>query len=201
VPGRRDGFGGTIAHRRRGRSARILEERSVNKSDLVARMTERLGGDRMTAAAAVNGILEEIENSVARGEKVSLIGFGTFERRERAPRTGRNPQTGAAIQVDASVAPVFRAGAGFKSLLAQAANGTAAHISTPTTTSTPKNSAPKDTAKKDTGKKSARKDAAKKSSAKKSAAMSGVAATKAAVATDAGKGGKKAGKKATKKVR
>jgi len=89
----------------------------VNKSELVAKLTDRLGGDRATATAAVNGVLEEISNSVARGERVSLIGFGTFDRRERAARTGRNPQTGAAIQLAASVAPVFRPSAGFRSLL------------------------------------------------------------------------------------
>jgi DNA-binding protein HU-beta len=89
----------------------------VNKSELVAKLTDRLGGDRATATAAVNGVLEEISQSVARGERVSLIGFGTFDRRERAARTGRNPQTGAAIQLAASVAPVFRPSAGFRSLL------------------------------------------------------------------------------------
>ncbi|WP_436691864.1 MULTISPECIES: HU family DNA-binding protein [unclassified Geodermatophilus] len=92
----------------------------MNKSDLVARMTERLGGDRAAAAAAVSGVLAEIEGSVARGERVSLSGFGTFERRERAPRSGRNPRTGEAIQVGPSVVPVFRAGSRFRTLLTQA---------------------------------------------------------------------------------
>ena len=96
----------------------------MNKSELVSRLAERLGGDRTVAAAAVAGVLEEIESSVARGERVSLIGFGTFERRERAARTGRNPQTGATIQLGASAAPVFRPGAGFRSLVTQ--NGGAA---------------------------------------------------------------------------
>jgi DNA-binding protein HU-beta len=96
----------------------------VNKSDLVTKLADRFDGDRRTAAAAVNGVLEEIERSLARGEKVSLTGFGTFDRRERGPRTVRNPATGATIQVGASVAPVFRAGAGLKQLLADAA-GTA----------------------------------------------------------------------------
>ena len=98
-----------------------MEEASVNKSDLIARMTERLSGDRAMAVAAVNGVLEEIEGSVARGERVSLSGFGTFDRRERAPRLGRNPRTGEAIRVGASVVPVFRAGTGFKTLLTRAA--------------------------------------------------------------------------------
>ncbi|SFT93038.1 DNA-binding protein HU-beta [Geodermatophilus amargosae] len=92
----------------------------MNKSDLIARITERLGGDRTTAVAAVNGVLEEIEGSVARGERVSLSGFGTFDRRERAPRLGRNPRTGEAIRVGASVVPVFRAGTGFRTMLTRA---------------------------------------------------------------------------------
>jgi DNA-binding protein HU-beta len=142
----------------------------VNKSELVSRLTERLGGDRAVATAAVNGVLEEIESSVARGERVSLIGFGTFDRRERAARTGRNPQTGAAIQLAASVAPVFRPGAGFRSLLTQ--NGASTAASAPKMVVAAIDVAPK-------------KKAAKKTSKK-------------AVAADAGKGGKKA-KQAEKK--
>jgi DNA-binding protein HU-beta len=88
----------------------------VNKSELVSRMTERLG-DRTAALAAVNGVLEEIESSVARGERVSLLGFGTFDRRERAPRTARNPRTGAPVEVAAASIPVFRPGAAFRSRL------------------------------------------------------------------------------------
>lgn len=142
----------------------------MNKSELVSRLTERLGGDRAVATAAVNGVLEEIESSVARGERVSLIGFGTFERRERAARTGRNPQTGAAIQVAASVAPVFRPGAGFRSLLSQNGGSTAA--SAPRMVVAPIDVPPKKKAAKKTSKKS--------------------------VAADSGKGGKKA-KQAEKK--
>jgi DNA-binding protein HU-beta len=92
----------------------------VNKSDLIARLTERLSGDRTAAVAAVNGVLEEIEGSVARGERVSLTGFGTFDRRERAAFTGRNPRTGETIQVGPSVVPVFRAGTGFRTVVTQA---------------------------------------------------------------------------------
>ena len=91
----------------------------MNKSELVSRLTDRLGGDRTLATAAVNGVLAEIEGSVARGERVSLLGFGTFDRRERAARMGRNPRTGATIQLAASVSPVFRPGTGFRSLLSQ----------------------------------------------------------------------------------
>jgi DNA-binding protein HU-beta len=92
----------------------------VNKSDLIAKMTARFSGDRAAAVAAVNGVLEEIEGSVARGERVSLSGFGTFDRRERAPRLARNPRTGEAIRVGASLVPVFRAGTAFKTLLTRA---------------------------------------------------------------------------------
>ncbi len=91
----------------------------MNKSDLIAKMAERLNGDRSTAVAAVNGVLEEIEGGVARGERVSLSGFGTFDRRERAPRSGRNPRTGEPIHVGASVVPVFRAGSAFRTALTQ----------------------------------------------------------------------------------
>ena len=86
----------------------------MNKSDLIAKMTERLSGDRTTAVAAVNGVLEEIEGSVVRGERVSLTGFGTFERRERAPRTGRNPRTGEPMKIEASSQPKFKPGKGLK---------------------------------------------------------------------------------------
>ena len=152
------------------------EETSVNKSELVARLTDRLGGDRSIATAAVNGVLEEIEGSVARGERVTLIGFGTFDRRERAARTGRNPQTGAAIQLGASVAPVFRPGAGFRSLLTQNGGSTAA-AEAPVAA---KDAAPK--------KKSGKKAAA----AKNDSGKNGKKTAKKATAKDAKKGSKKA---------
>ena len=101
----------------------------MNKSDLIAKMTERLSGDRGTAAAAVNGVLEEIEGSLARGERVSLTGFGTFDRRERASRTARNPRTGEAIRVGPSVVPVFRAGSAFRTLIAQSDVGALSPVS------------------------------------------------------------------------
>jgi DNA-binding protein HU-beta len=108
----------------------------VNKTELVSRLTTRLDGDRAKAMAAVNGVLEEIEQSLARGEKVSLFGFGTFDRRERGPRTARNPATGQTIQLGASVAPVFRAGAGLKQLLAGAA-GSARTVAVSAATAVP----------------------------------------------------------------
>ena len=150
----------------------------MNKSELVSRLTERLGGDRTIATAAVNGVLAEIEGSVARGERVSLLGFGTFDRRERAPRAGRNPQTGATIQLPASVAPVFRPGAGFRSLLSQ--NGGPVSVEAVEEPIAAKN-----------GKKKAAKAA--KSDADKGAKK---AVDKKAVAKAPKKPGKKTGKKA-----
>ena len=124
----------------------------MNKSELVARLTERLGGDRTVATAAVNGVLEEIEGSVARGERVSLIGFGTFDRRERAARTGRNPQTGATIQLAASSAPVFRPGAGFRSRVTENGGSAARSAAAPEPATTPDVAS-----KKKPGKKAAKK--------------------------------------------
>ncbi|MBM7804492.1 DNA-binding protein HU-beta [Geodermatophilus bullaregiensis] len=151
----------------------------MNKSDLIAKMTERLNGDRTTAVAAVNGVLEEIEGSVARGERVSLSGFGTFDRRERAPRLGRNPRTGEAIRVGASVIPVFRAGTGFKTMLTQA-DGVAMSP----------------------GSAAAEGGVAKAADERSQATTSGSPVGTVVVATDAAADGrKKAGKKAAKKAR
>jgi DNA-binding protein HU-beta len=164
----------------------------VNKSELVAKLAERLGGDRAVAVAAVNGVLEEIEGSVARGERVSLIGFGTFDRRERPARTGRNPQTGVTIQLAASSAPVFRPGAGFRSRVTQ--NGGSAA----TTAAVPEQAAPTDAApKKKPGKKAAKKALAAASgpTSGKADARSSKKAPKKATAKNA-KDGKKAAKKA-----
>ena len=163
----------------------------MNKSELVAKLTERLGGDRTLATAAVNGVLEEIEGSVARGERVSLIGFGTFDRRERAARTGRNPQTGATIQLAASAAPVFRAGAAFRSRVTQNGGSTAPTAAEPT--------APTDVApKKKPGKKAAKSAVA--SAPPRKPGKADASTSKKAPKKATGKNGKD-GKKAAKKAR
>jgi len=183
----------------------------VNKSELVAKLTERLGGDRATATVAVNGVLEEISNSVARGERVSLVGFGTFDRRERAARTGRNPQTGAAIQLAASVAPTFRPSAGFRSLLTP--NGALTAVQEAVTAVVPPviiseatvaEKPPKKATKKTAAAKAAAKPAKKATADKKTTAAAKAAGAK----TDSVKVPKKAtgktakdGKKAAKKAR
>ena len=86
----------------------------MNKSDLVDAVATATGSNRAAAGEAVDAVLSSIQTTLVNGDKVTLPGFGTFEVRSRAARTGRNPQTGEAIQVKASKAPAFKAGAGLK---------------------------------------------------------------------------------------
>ncbi|MCT0042029.1 HU family DNA-binding protein [Weissella confusa] len=79
--------------------------------DLVAAQTKL---PKSETAKTVNALLDVIKNELAKGEKVALVGFGTFEVRERAARKGRNPQTGAEIEIAAAKAPAFKAGKDFK---------------------------------------------------------------------------------------
>ena len=82
----------------------------MNKGDLIAEVSEVADVSRRVAGDAVDAILDAIMRSVARGEKVTLSGFGSFEKRLRAPRTARNPQTGEQVKVPATSACVFRPG-------------------------------------------------------------------------------------------
>jgi DNA-binding protein HU-beta len=104
----------------------------MNKTQLVDVLAERLG-DRRTAAAAVDGLLETIVDKVRSGESVTLTGFGVFEGRARAARTARNPRTGAAVAVPATTVPAFRPGAGFRAAVGATAqaNGSAPAPVTP----------------------------------------------------------------------
>jgi DNA-binding protein HU-beta len=86
----------------------------MNKSELVEAVASSTGESKATAEKAVNATLEAIVGAVAGGDKVQLTGFGTFEPRDRAARTARNPQTGAEIQVAATTVPAFKAGKSFK---------------------------------------------------------------------------------------
>src|SRR5579871_5251793 len=88
----------------------------MNKRDLIDAISGRLG-DKKSATEAVNAVLETIQSAVASGDKVSITGFGVFEKAERPARTARNPATGAPIDVPASSVPKFRAGADFKALV------------------------------------------------------------------------------------
>ncbi len=86
----------------------------MNKSQLAEAAAERAGLSKGEATKALDAMLDVITNALQSGEKVSLTGFGTFEVRDRAARTARNPQTGQEMQVAASRAPAFKAGKGFK---------------------------------------------------------------------------------------
>jgi DNA-binding protein HU-beta len=94
----------------------------MNKSQLVDALTDRLG-DRKTAATAVDALLQIVVDTVRSGDSVSLAGFGVFESRARAARTGRNPRTGESVAVPATTVPAFRPGTGFRN--AVAGDGTA----------------------------------------------------------------------------
>ena len=85
----------------------------MNKADLVDRLEERLGSKR-AALEAVEAVVDVIIREVAAGNKVGITGFGTFERVDRATRTGRNPRTGEAVHIDATAVPKFTPGTNFK---------------------------------------------------------------------------------------
>lgn len=82
----------------------------MNKSDLVRHVAEGTGMTRSAAEAAVNSMLAGISGSLARGEAVSLLGFGTFGTRSRPARTGRNPRTGERLEIAASSVATFKPG-------------------------------------------------------------------------------------------
>lgn len=86
----------------------------MNKSDLVEKMAEAADISKSAATRALDGLTDAITEGLKQGESVSLIGFGTFAVRERAARTGRNPQTGASIEIAASKTPSFKAGKALK---------------------------------------------------------------------------------------
>jgi DNA-binding protein HU-beta len=88
----------------------------MNKRDLIDALSGRLGGKK-TAAEAVNAVLDTIQATVAKGDKVAITGFGVFEKAVRPARTARNPATGATIRVPKSSVPKFRAGADFKAIV------------------------------------------------------------------------------------
>jgi len=87
----------------------------MNKAELIAAVAEKTGFTKKDAEGAVNATVGVIEEALVKGEKVQLIGFGTFEVRQRKARTGRNPKKpGETIQIAASKAPVFKAGKALK---------------------------------------------------------------------------------------
>lgn len=86
----------------------------MNKSELVAAVAEKSGLTKKDAEKAVSSVIDIIVDSVAQGEKVQVVGFGTFEQRQRNARTGCDPRTKQQIQIPASKVPAFKAGNAFK---------------------------------------------------------------------------------------
>ncbi|NMB96512.1 MAG: HU family DNA-binding protein [Clostridiaceae bacterium] len=86
----------------------------MNKTDLVNSIAAKTGLSKKNSEVALNAVISSIEEALEKGDKVVLVGFGTFEVRNRAERKGRNPQTKEEIIIPASKAPVFKAGKGLK---------------------------------------------------------------------------------------
>jgi DNA-binding protein HU-beta len=86
----------------------------LTKQDVIDQVSESTGLTKKDSNAALNAVLGTIQSALANGDSVGLIGFGTFEIRERAARDGRNPQTGAPIRIPAKKVPAFRAGKALK---------------------------------------------------------------------------------------
>ena len=91
----------------------------MNKVELVTAVAEKSGLSKKDAEKALSAVLDTVVAALADGDKVSLVGFGTFETRRREARQGRNPSTGASIEIPASVRPAFKAGRAFKDAVAK----------------------------------------------------------------------------------
>jgi DNA-binding protein HU-beta len=86
----------------------------MNKSELIDAVASSADLSKAAATKAVDAVLDTVTNTLKKGEQVTLVGFGTFEVRARAARSGRNPQTGETINIKASNAPAFKAGKALK---------------------------------------------------------------------------------------
>ena len=86
----------------------------MNKSELVEAIASSADISKAAAGRALDAVTDSITDALKKGDQVSLVGFGTFQVKERAARTGRNPQTGATIQIAAAKIPGFKAGKGLK---------------------------------------------------------------------------------------
>ncbi len=158
----------------------------MNKGQLIEKLEGRLGGKK-PAAEAVEAVLDVIIREVARGGKVGITGFGTFERVLRAARTGRNPRTGASVKIKKTTVPKFKAGTKFRSVVADprqlpktaAAGGRAAPAKTAAKKAVVTKAAVKKAAP--TKKVAVKKVAVKKAVVKKAAPAKKVAVKKVAV--------------------
>lgn len=86
----------------------------MNKTELVALVAEKASMSKKNASVAVDATLNAISDAMAKGDKVQLVGFGTFETKHRSERTGKNPRTGEALKIAATTVPSFKAGKSLK---------------------------------------------------------------------------------------
>lgn len=89
----------------------------MNKTELIAAIAAKTGETKKDAEATLNAFVNVVSETLAKGDKIQLVGFGSFEVRKRAARKGRNPQTKEEIKIPASKAPVFKAGKALKDLV------------------------------------------------------------------------------------
>ena len=89
----------------------------MNRVELIASMSEKCGLDKKNTEAALTAFTTSVEEALKAGDKVQLIGFGTFEVKERAARTGKNPRTGEVVEIPASKAASFKPGKALKDAL------------------------------------------------------------------------------------
>ena len=89
----------------------------MNKTELIAAVAEKTDVTKKDAEKAVTAVLETVTDALAAGEKVQLVGFGTFEVRTREARTGKNPRTGEPVSIPASKVPAFKAGKALKDVV------------------------------------------------------------------------------------
>ena len=89
----------------------------MNKSDLVNALAAKTGATKKSAEESLNAMLEVVKEALVKGEKVQLVGFGSFETKTRAARKGKNPQTGAEMKIPACKAPSFKAGKALKDVV------------------------------------------------------------------------------------
>ena len=89
----------------------------MNKGDLVNAIATKTGATKKSAEESLNAMLDSIKDALVAGDKVQLVGFGSFETKSRAARKGKNPQTGAEIKIPACKAPTFKAGKALKDIV------------------------------------------------------------------------------------
>ena len=89
----------------------------MNKTELIAALAEKAEVSKKDAVKVLNAFVETVQDAVKADDKVQLVGFGSFESKARAAREGKNPQTGAKIQIAACKVPAFKAGKAFKDML------------------------------------------------------------------------------------